>query len=408
MLTSDLLRVKVRKGEVCPRYLDTSLPEARERAEQLCALFEEHLEEPRGALEDAIEEVVGHGTDFLIWRGLAKLLQDRSEFDTVAAADPVEIRREVFARSAELGPVVDEEVRRQVLEEAAAALDITAEECEAGLYADLDARQRLVEHRGLTAQKLLDRYNVALAQAVLYRATSLEIVFTEPDPNRLRYLFQALKFFRLMHRTRRISDGSYRMVVDGPASLFKKSRKYGLQMATFLPALMLVEDWQLRAELDWKGDGTTHEMHLGADDGLVSHYRARGQWLADEEKMLEQRFEDLDCGWTLERRGVIHELEEDEVLVSDYVLRREEDGAEVYLEVVGFWRANYLERRLEMLRALEDVPLVLIVGERLQVDRRELEEAPPEVVFYKGVILSKKVVACAERIAGEPPTPEES
>ena len=38
---------------------------------------------------------------------------------------------------------------------------------EAGLFADLKSEQRLVQFKDLTAQRLLQRYNVALAQAVL-------------------------------------------------------------------------------------------------------------------------------------------------------------------------------------------------------------------------------------------------
>ncbi|QDG54236.1 DUF790 family protein [Persicimonas caeni] len=394
MLTTDLVRTRVKKGRVTPQYLDTDSEEARAKAEELIDIFERHAGGMRGDVDEAVDEAIGHGTDFLIWRGLAKLLYDRSEFETVASVDPQDIRRAVFEASGELGPVTGAEARGAVLDRAGQALELAPEEIEESLYADLEERQRLVEFKALEPLELLHRYNLALAQAVLYKATRLTIDLGETDSNMLRYLFQALKFNRLMHRAERI-DGGYRLEVDGPASLFKRSRKYGLQMATFLPALLLADEWAMRAELDWEGKGKQHEMVLSHEDGLVSHYKARGQWVAEEERYFEKRFAETETDWQLERQGSIVDLDDNVVIIPDYVLTHP-DGRQVYLEVVGFWRLAYLERRIEMLVDSCDVPLVLVVSERLKTGRAELAEAPAEVVFFKGVILVDKVLEAAE------------
>ncbi|MFW5968917.1 MAG: DUF790 family protein, partial [Persicimonas sp.] len=262
-----------------------------------------------------------------------------------------------------------------------------------GLYADLDERQRLVEFDELEPLELLHRYNLALAQAVLYKATSLEIHLGPRDSNELRYLFQTLKFYRLMHRVEQREAG-YRLLIDGPASLFKRSRKYGLRMATFLPALVLLDDWTMVASLDWDDDGQ-HRLTLSDEDGLVSHYTARGQWVAEEERYFEERFSETDTDWQLERQGSILELADNQVIVPDYQLTHP-DGRTVYLEVVGFWRLDYLQRRIDMLVDSLGDPLVLVVSERLKTGRVELEEAPVEVVFFKSVILVDRVLQAAE------------
>jgi hypothetical protein len=166
-------------------------------------------------------------------------------------------------------------------------------------------------------------------------------------------------------------------------------------MARFLPALLLLDDWSLHADLDWDDDERSFE--LDAEDGLVSHYKAKGQWVAEEERYFEERFDDHDTDWSLERQARIVDLPDNEVLVTDYVMRSE-DGREVWLEIVGFWRLAYLERRIEMLSEV-DVPLVLVVSERLKTGRAELDAAPPEVVFFKSVILTNKVVAAAEAVS---------
>ncbi len=390
MLTSDLVRTTIRGEHVEPLYLDTDAFKAREKAELLTTIFESYRDEPRGDIEEQVQAVVGHGTDYKIWRGLAKLLDDRSEFETVAEVEPQRIRREAFERAAERDMAV-EGWRDEVVEEVAGALEIDTEAVEAGLYADLDARQRLVEYEPIEPQALLHRYNLALAQAVLYDATHLEIELGETDPNMLRYLFQALKFNRLMHRVQRIDDG-YRLIVDGPASLFERNRKYGTHMATFLPALVLADDWHLRAELDWEDEA--REFHLSDDEGLVSHYEAQGQWKADEEERFEEKFASTETDWTLERRGTILELDDNNVIIPDYILEHP-DGREVYLEIVGFWRLSYLKRRIDLLVEREDMPLILAVSDRLSAGQKELEESPAEVFFFKTVILVDKVLEAA-------------
>lgn len=405
MLTSDLLRVRAHKLNIKPRYLDPEDAKALDKAQQLVEIFEAQADGARGDIDAAVEEAIGHGTDFLIWRGLAKLLYDRCEFQTVAAADPVLIRQAVFEASNALGPVVNAQVRHEVLSHAGQQLQISAQDCEQGLYADLEENQRLITYKPLTAERLLHRYNLALAQAVLYKSTKLQITLQDDDPNMLRYLFQSLKFYGLMHRTFKVEGGGYRLEVDGPASLFSKSRKYGLQMAMFLPALLLSERWSMVAELDWEKD-KAHTFSLSPDDGLVSHYKARGQWISDEERMFEDRFEALASKhgpekwpWSLERRGTLLELDAGEVLIPDYVLTHR-DGHEAYVEIVGFWRRSYLERRVAFMESLGDVPLILVVGEQLKSDRGKLESLSPQVVFFKTVILIDKVIEAAHTALG--------
>ncbi|MBA2661404.1 MAG: DUF790 family protein [Bradymonadaceae bacterium] len=399
MLTSDLVRARVKKGRVEPYYLDVTQPAAIARAAELIAIFEAGVLLERQVIVESVEEVIGHGTDFLIWRGLAKLLDDRSEFETAAPCDPADIRRVVFTLAAARGALEDAQIRAEVLELAAAELGIAPEQCEAGLYADLEARQRLVKFKTLSADKLLARYNLALAQAILYRASSLVMSIEDVDSNKLRYLFSALKFHRLMHSARR-TEGGYEVIIDGPASLFSQSRKYGLQMAKFLPALVNIPRWSLRAELQEDAKNKGSEFVLSSKDGLLSHYKMKGQWVAKEERWFEERFAKLESDWRLERRGTILDLDDNEVIVADYVLIAP-DGGEVYVEIVGFWRLAYLERRIARLAALRDKALVLVVSERLKADRQKLIEAPAEVVFFKGVILADRVLEAAKKAAAQ-------
>ena len=397
MLTSDLLRYRAKKKVVQPIYLDTSSQTAKEKAELLTTIFEDSLQQPYDAIDEQVQQAIGYGTDFLIWRGLAKLLYDRSEFQTVSPVDPVEIRRAVFEASTLHGPVTSDAIRQTVLQEAASTLGTTAQDCDASLYADLNGRQLLTSYKKIKPDELLHRYNMSQAQGILYKATRMEIWLAEQDASLLRYLFQILKFHGLMHRIWRVEDG-WKVDIDGPASLLRQSRKYGLKMAIFLPALVLMEKWRMVAELDWGKNKQDYTFELSDEDALVSHYRARGQWLSDAEKMLESRFKGYETEWKLERRGTLLELDGGQVLIPNYVLKHP-DGRVVFMEVIGFWRKSYLERRLESLAEMKDTPLVLVVSEKLHSDRDMLEESPASLVFFKTVIIIDKVIEAAEAVS---------
>jgi hypothetical protein len=395
MLTSDLVQTQIQDGAVEPEYVDPDGERTLEQAAQLVEIFESHADAPQGEIDEKVDQITGYGTDYKVWRGLAKLLYDRSEFETVAPADPVEIRRRVFEVAEATDGTKDADWRAEVLAEAAEAFEATADRLSETLYADLDERQRLVDFESIEPVELVHRYNLALAQAVLYKATHLEVELRDLDPNMLRYLFQVLKFNRLMHRCAEIEEG-YRLTIDGPASLFKRNRKYGMRLARFLPALVLADDWQMRAELDWEEE--ERRMTLSSEEGLVSHYTAQGQWKADEEQYFEEQFDDWETDWELRREGAILQLGENQVLVPDYVMEHP-DGRVAHVEIVGFWRLSYLRRRIELLEQADEIPLVLVVSEKLKTGREELESSPASVFFFKTVILVDKVIEAAEAVA---------
>ncbi|MEO1086636.1 MAG: DUF790 family protein, partial [Acidobacteriota bacterium] len=260
MLTSDLVLARVYKKKVRPRFVSDRDPELLELAGGLIEAFAEHRGEPRHRLDTELGELLGTGTDFQLHRGLAKLLFDRCEFEAAAPVEPEQLRGQVFAEAAAAYRVDTEDVqpfqfdRAAVLEAAAGRLEVNVEAIEQGLYADLKAEQVLGEFKRCTADWLLRRYNVALAQGVLFRATRLEIELAPAPPEKHRALFRKVKFFRLMHRVKRLPEGGWRLTLDGPVSVFKSSGKYGLQMASFLPTLQAVFSARFE-DGDWAVEG---------------------------------------------------------------------------------------------------------------------------------------------------------
>ena len=74
MLTADLIRARVVKGEVRPRYVTANEADVRALAQVMADTFRAHLGKRRVDLDDALTTLTGEGTDYLLHRGLAKLL----------------------------------------------------------------------------------------------------------------------------------------------------------------------------------------------------------------------------------------------------------------------------------------------------------------------------------------------
>lgn len=405
MLTADLIRASVRKRELFPRYIDATDASLIARADALVSLFRSHDSLSRGALDEALDDTVGDETHFAITRGLCKLLHDRSDWNTVAPLDPVDLRRRVFETAAACHPVgtvrspLHAHSRDDVLERVAAELGVTAADVEEGLYADLRAEQRLTTFKPIDGQALLHRYNLALAQGLIMRAWQMRITVQVDRPSRLRALFRSLKFHQLMHRTTRVAGG-YEITIDGPLSLFANSQRYGFQMALFLPALLLTDRWTLEADVDWPHAKGKLQFKLSADAGLVSHLRPKGTWITDEEKALTRRIDAHKSTWKVSRRATVVDLGGRDVLVPDFTVRCAETKREALVEVIGFWRRDYLERRLTALQKHGPSNLVLCVSRKMAAEKKvALDKLPGHVVDFAKVIPITKFLQAVEQVA---------
>jgi predicted nuclease of restriction endonuclease-like RecB superfamily len=408
MLTADLITARIVKGEVRPRYVTLDDPAALELARQVVAVFEAHVGQTRDALDNALAALLGEGTEFLLHRGLAKLLSDRATFEVKAPCEPALLRRRLFEESAKVHPAVQvadavhKVTRDDIVARVAAELGVDAAAVTAAMYADLEGELVMTAGPDLAPDALLRRYNVALAQAVLLRATSLTIEIAPGDPARYRQLFRYVKFYRLMHAVEGRGESGYRITLDGPMSLFQLSQKYGLQLAEFLPALLLCAAWRATAEVRWGKEKRPMLLRLSSEQGLVSHYPDKGVYVTREEQFLLDRFADLDTPWTLERRAEVIDLGGRGVLIPELVMRHKKDRREALIDVMGFWRKEYLDARLALLREEGPKNLILLAPWRMRGDEGELSQTPAEVVFYKDVIPAKELIERAEKVGKAP------
>ena len=386
MLTADLAQSWRRGGNVRPLYIPPGDADYLQDAAHLIKLFSEHEGRARSELAESLAEYVGIGTDYKILRGFIKLLMDRCSFETASAKDPVEIRRALFRKARAHHPItLDESLRVEVIDEAARELLCAPEVLTEGLYADLPENQKLADFKPLTAVELLNLYNLAQAQALLYRCVEMRLTVEPQNPDAYRELFGAIKAYRLIHTIKGSPATGYEVRLDGPVSLFHRSQKYGIQMAVFLPALLICKGWQMRAEIAQPGQPSQGSafFELGNDQQrLRSHYLNNPASENSVSEKLAASWGRFETSWELEAACEVMDLGES-AFIPDYVLRHREDGRKFYLEILGFWTPRYLQERLREFEHAGFQNFILAAWDELRGSRDPLTRIPPHTIIFK-------------------------
>lgn len=369
---------------------------------ELINYFQSAVGKTQGVLERQLTDFEGDSTDYRVKRGLAYILKSSfCTFEVVSPLEPQMLRERVFSLAAKsvssrestqvtLSRIADEltqELEREVL----------LEQVRNGLYADLSENKILTVFDAPTAPDLLNRYNLSQVQGVFYKASKLVLNAHRNVPGEYKLLFRYLKLFQLMAYIEGDADHGFTITIDGPTSLFNPSTRYGLAIAKMIPALLHVTKWSLSSILQTRDAYTnawkTGRFTLNSECGLVSHYPPGKPY----DSMLEASFADkwdvLKSGWALEREVDLIPIP-GSVMIPDFRLVHS-DGRTFLLEIVGYWRPEYLQKKFSQVRRAGRDDLILAISERLNLEKAgvKLNDVPARIVWFKDKLLPKAVLA---------------
>ncbi len=390
MLTRELLLFRVRDGTLRPSFVKREDAGLLALAGELIA----ELEAGRGRSRDEVEETLalraGAHARPKVARGLVKLLVDRMLFNEPAEGI-AEARATAFREAARVLRSLPEDATVEAYESRLAqAFPRPLPELREALYADLPGHRRLLGWEALAAPELLDRYNLALAQGPLFDARRLTLRARAPELLRVRKVLRWLKFCRLVAEVRREGE-DWVLEVEGPGAMLALQKKYGLQLASFLSVVPVLERWQLTAALESSRRRVT--LVLDEKDPLVSPHGTALGHIPPEVATLAQGFEDAD--WELDLLPLPRHVGAAGLCVPDLTFRHRQTGREVALELFHAWHSGPLARRLEELRSRPDAGLLLGVDRALAKDTqaRAQLEAHPQVVLFHGFPSAKRLRA---------------
>mgnify|MGYP000854488063 FL=1 len=410
-------------------------PENLELARLLIETFEQHIGKTYGALLAELEGYEEMNYRFI--RGLSQLLGRRTVIETDAAVDPSLARETVFEACE--GMALSPAERKEALQKAAKKLSVSVRELEKALWADLEENQVVKSFLPLSPAELIRQYNISLTQTLFFRALDLDI-WIKGDFQKLLWKILRSGLMYSLEDTDEDKDEQDRekeepekkpiekledkpeelkavhLHLDGPASLFRISERYGNSFAKIFPDLLRSKGWRLKAGILHKGYQGKRILEFTLDDSEEAfkptpeaamypdiplqelqikeekgEYQARIQETDVEEAVydstLEQMFGSLNLGsWKIKREPTILKAGK-QAFIPDFALQR--DSIKVYLEIVGFWTPEYLEKKIEKLKQVKE-PVILLIDRKLKCSEKDFPSQ--EIIFFDRKIPANEVM----------------
>jgi predicted nuclease of restriction endonuclease-like RecB superfamily len=406
VLTADLVRAKRSGGELVLIGMSSQLRErALAMAKEMLDAAALHVGRTREELELALTSVEASVREQRVKDGLIKLVSDRSDFGTTEELDPEIVRKAVFTRAASArraaapGAIFD---RQSVLADAASELGAGSDVIERALFADLRGAQTLRAFDSISPAGLVAAYERGQAQAVLLRATKVVLTVTATSAGATRALFRRLKFLQLLYEIMPV-EGGYRVVIDGPLSLFDAAIRYGQKLALVLSVLDGCEAYQLEAHLRWGKERTPLVFKLASTDrGASPRAQADEPPLSEEVEALLRAFDRMGGAWRAAPSRAILHLPGQGLSVPDLVFSRGKE--KVYLEVMGYWSRDAVFRRIDLVERGMSERILFAVSSRLRVSEELLDDCASAALYvYKGTMSARAVAERLETLTGKRP-----
>ena len=403
MLTLQLLRIRTRSGAIFPLFCTKE--EDIELAKKIIQEFEQTWKnkEKKAVLEDRISaiEESDAGSDYKLVRGLYALLERRCTFksrdsnsdndgetsstSTIPIIDPPRIRKAVFEESSKRGFALTELERMEIADSVASRLHLSSHDVVLKtMWSDLDDNLILDYFDAIDPEALIGWYNLSLMQTLLFNCTKLDF-YISGGLNWKRVL-RTVKRLGLMYYLQQPQQQQENRIIcslEGPLSLFKLTDRYGTLLAKLLPSIIFSSDkkressggdgeWHLDAWIVRKTmDGRKiYEFKISKNEipelmtdpyssfppssitqkevaGSSSLYNDYNIFDSAVEEKFAKRFEQAETGWRLTREPDPLVLSNGGAFIPDFMF--EKYDKKIYLEIVGFWTKEYLERKLQKL-----------------------------------------------------------
>ena len=421
MLPIELLRVRIssKLNQIRPVFYDSQEKNQLLLVVKLVKMFEQMGTEgvSKAKLDENILEIEAKYTDYKLVRGICHLLEQRCVYALPGRTFPhggnnnamnaINLRRKIFEESSRNGYPATEDERKQILQKFASESDLTTDELEIAMWADLDKNKYLKNFESLSPLQLISWYNISILQSLLLNCIKLEFsVYGGFSWKKiLRKIKQLGLMYFLFHENNLESESNKQTrnqemvfnskkdkrvvcTVEGPLSIVRLTDKYGTAMAKLIPLIIFTDIWSIDAIILRKsisGVRKTYRFQISNKDKDLPLFDASKVQPQSESNMdsgsiyknaidnfdsiVEKKFMDkflkFSIGWNLIREPDPLILSNGKAFIPDFVF--EKYGIKVYLEIVGFWTSEYLKRKLEKIKDLLNTKSATSVGADLLI-----------------------------------------
>ena len=266
------------------------------------------------------------------------------------------------------------------MEEASSYYNISKEKIEESIFSDLLEEQILISFKPPSPLNVIKKYNLSSMQTLLFNALELSF-FVKGN---YQEIFRQINYLGLMYEIEKDE-----IKVTGPASLFKKTKKYGSSLARLLTSIIKAENWKITAKIETisGNEPKIYNFELSSSDDVLLPINNKKIMPFDSEVEAQfyRDFKTFNLGWEIKREPTFIKAG-NYVIIPDFGFYKY--GMEYYLEVVGFWTPEYLKKKILKLNNAE-INIIVAVNKNLNCKK---EDFPGNVIFYKNRIPIKPII----------------
>lgn len=377
MLPESSLPFRIQHGHILPGFLDVQdLPWLRVLVDEIDRFrgtpvrdLLERLRQPLPCCCPPFKSRAAKAVLLRLWKGQPD-----------AAIAPGSARQALFCAA------VDHETAPAAFAAAAKALGVTAETLARVLFADLPG-ERLVCAPDVipSPTEVMLRTNQLIARSLLFHARRVRIKVE----GAVRPLVRQAKLRGLLCS---VTSGAPPILeLSGPFTIFRHTLLYGRALGEVVQFLPHCAKFKLRAECILREQEATLDLQTG--DPIFPSESPKAF-----DSKLEQRFardlKKLAPDWDLVREPE-PVAADDTIIFPDFLLRHRLCPQRSFLiEIMGFWSAAYVTRKLTLLERANIDNLILCVDER-RLCGTETLPAKARVVYFRGHVDARRVLAAA-------------
>jgi uncharacterized protein len=317
-----------------------------------------------------------------VWMLRNLCARDRPPVDSSALRDAIAIE-------AQRARDMDRFYRSDIMAACAQRLRLSAAAVDELLFADLPGERRIRLPEPLPdPHALATRTNLALAQGLLRLASEVTIEIY----GGARAVVRQVHLRRLLCNVRSAGREGVRIDISGPFSLFRHTTMYGRALASILPLLPWCQRFELVARCMLRGRAVDVRLRPGDPIAVGDPPRAYDSHL---EERFAREFARAHLDWDLVREPEPVEAGEAIMFPDFAIVHRRDTSRRFLLEIVGFWTPDYLREKLDRLRAIPHIPLVLCIDRGLNCSAGDLP-VHARVVWFEKRIEPHAVLAAIE------------
>jgi predicted nuclease of restriction endonuclease-like RecB superfamily len=374
MLTKDLIRYRVAGENIVPFWLGRS-----ERNLGVCARLVEAwhkaLGRRRAEVADDLALAIGAEIPAPLAKGLVRCMEQSATWSDPESQE--NFRAQAFDAAAKCLQNPDKN-HLVHLETVAKGFSLDGEGLAQRLYCDLPEDQVLASVGIISADVLIDAYNLGLAQGLLLGAFSLTISLPSPGPAERRRILKALRFLRLLAIPKTQGD-TFTIEVTGPLSIVEQQSRYGLQFAQLLPHLAANRRWRLTTKIrPPRRECEEATLRLSDQDPLRFHSRYTA-FVPPEIASLGEKIAKQQPDWQVDPDPDPILLPGGEIIVPDLKLTIANQSWMV--ELFHPWHKAALKRRLEQRVGGKLPDFLLGVSNKLATDDATISQNAGVFVF---------------------------